>query len=249
MLLQSDYHIHAAFYRIKKTGDIPGPTAAEQTAAARAAGSGTVGIVEHCNASAKHPFSCLEDLSNEYYGNGFDRNGVFLGVEADLAEDGSDFCGSDGRKKLKLHYVIGSVHLGPSLIPEISDYISSEYRRITNCLRLNSNVDIIGHPFGEGMRWEKAGVISKWSWQMIPEDYLEDILHFAAESGKALEINRCDFSDPVYLDFLRRMCSEKIIFSVGSDAHSTAAVAVAKERTARLETLGFEENHHWRPRI
>ena len=84
---------------------------------------------------------------------------------------------------------------------------------------------------------------------MIPEDYLEDILHFAAESGKALEINRCDFSDPVYLDFLRRMCSEKIIFSVGSDAHSTAAVAVAKERTARLETLGFEENHHWRPRI
>ena len=38
MLIQSDYHIHASFYRVKGPGAEPGPTAAEQLAAARGAG-------------------------------------------------------------------------------------------------------------------------------------------------------------------------------------------------------------------
>ena len=66
MLIQSDYHIHASFYRVKRETDDPGPTAAEQLAAARAAGSVYVGVLEHCNASSKHPFYCLEELAKEY---------------------------------------------------------------------------------------------------------------------------------------------------------------------------------------
>ena len=60
MLIQSDYHIHAAFYRIKKEGDAPGPTAAEQLAAARKDGSVYVGIVEHCNTAPNIPFPVLK---------------------------------------------------------------------------------------------------------------------------------------------------------------------------------------------
>ncbi|MBR2873036.1 MAG: hypothetical protein IKB99_06025, partial [Lentisphaeria bacterium] len=85
MLIQSDYHIHASFYRLKKATDVPGPTAAEQLAAAREAGSVYVGIVEHCNTAEKHPFSCLQELSREYYSSGFPRENVFLGVESDLS--------------------------------------------------------------------------------------------------------------------------------------------------------------------
>ena len=67
MLIQSDYHIHASFDRVKAAAAVPGPTAAEQLAAAREAGSVYVGIVEHCNDSPKHPFYCLEELAAEFY--------------------------------------------------------------------------------------------------------------------------------------------------------------------------------------
>ena len=248
MLIQSDYHIHASFYRVKKEGAGPGPTAAEQLAAARAAGTELVGIVEHCNDAPHHPFHCLEELSAEYHAPDFPRENVFLGVEADLAEDGSDRCGPEGRAKLGLNYVIGSVHVSPVKIPDFSAYLAYEYKRIANALKSNANVEIIGHPFGEGIRWEKAGIIPKWHWGLIPEEFLSEILRLAKESGKALEVNRCDFSDSVYLDFLKEMKTQEILFAVGSDAHNTGGVANAAARTRVLEALGFQENCHWRPK-
>ena len=246
MLIQSDYHIHAALYRLKKPGDLPGPTAAEQLSAARNAGSVYVGIVEHCNSVPKHPFSCLEELSKEYHSSVFDRNNVFLGVESDLAEDGSDHCGFEGRKALGLHYVIGSVHLSPASVSDCRAYIDSEYKRITNALKYNANIDIIGHPFGDGIRWERNELIPRWSWELIPDRYIDEILHLARESGKALEVNRCNFEDPVYLDFLARIRDEKIFFEVASDAHNTAAVCKAAERTKFLENMNFKEEQHWK---
>ena len=102
MLIQSDYHIHASFYRPKNPGDIAGPTVKEQVDAARSAGSQIVGILEHCNYSPRHPFYCLEEMAAEYYAPDFNRENVYLGVEADLQDDGSDCCGREGREKLKL---------------------------------------------------------------------------------------------------------------------------------------------------
>ncbi|MBQ9087288.1 MAG: hypothetical protein IJY46_00760 [Lentisphaeria bacterium] len=246
MLIQSDYHIHASFYRVKRETDDPGPTAAEQVAAARAAGSVYVGVLEHCNASSKHPFYCLEELSNEYYSPGFPAENVFLGVEADLNDDGSDFCGQAGREKLQLHYVTGSVHCSPEKISSIEEYLAWEHRCIINALKYNPNVDIIGHPFGEGKRWVKSGDIACWHWGLIPENYLEDILHLASETGKALEINRGDFDDPVYMDFLRKMRDSNIIFEVGSDAHIPGNCVKAAVRTQKLDELGFKKENHWR---
>lgn len=246
MIIQSDYHIHATFYRPRDIRDDSFPKAHEQVKAARAAGSRIVGILEHCNHSPRHPFYCLEDLSAEYYSPGFDRENVFLGVEADLEEDGSDACGKAGREKLQLHYVIGSSHLSPSLIDDVHDYIVSEYKRISNALKHNDNINIIGHPFGEGMRWAKAGKIAKWEWSLIPQHYLDDIIRLAGENGKALEINRCNISDPVYRDFLLRIRDEKVLWSVGSDAHTVEVTAAAAERTKMLENLDFSEENHWR---
>ena len=248
MLIQSDYHIHASFYRVKKEGAEPGPTAAEQLAAARSAGTELVGIVEHCNDAPHHPFRCLEELSAEYHAPGFPRGNVFLGVEADLSGDGSDHCGPEGRAKLGLDYVIGSVHVSPAAVPDLSAYVEYEYTRIANALKNNANVEIIGHPFGEGIRWERAGIIPKWHWELIPERFLAEILRLAKESGKALEVNRCDFSDSVYLDFLKEMKVQEILFTVGSDAHGVKGVENAAARTRVLEALGFQESCHWRPK-
>lgn len=249
MLIQSDYHIHASFYRFKAPGDTAGPRAAEQVASARASGSVYVGIVEHCNASPRHPFHCLKELSAEYYADDFDRENVFLGVEADLEEDGSDACGRSGREELRLHYVIGSSHLSPSLIPDVGSYIESEFKRITNALKYNDNIDIIGHPFGEGIRWERAGVIQQWQWSLIPENYLDEIVRLAGKSGKALEINRSDFTDPVYCGFLQRIRDNGVLFTAGSDAHATAGTAEVIARTQKLADLGFSENNHWKVEI
>ena len=247
MLILSDYHIHASFYREKAPDADLRPTAIEQLVSARNGGCVYVGIVEHCNASPKHPFHCLEDLAKEYYAPEFPRENVFLGVEADLEDDGSDFCGKAGREKLGLHYVIGSVHCSPKSGITFEEYTALEHRRITNALKYNANVDFIGHPFGEGIRWERSGDIEKWHWGLIPENYLEEILRLAKESGKALEINRPCFEDPVYLDFLSRIRDEKIFFEVGSDAHRAApANTVTAERTKKLEELGFLEEFHWK---
>jgi histidinol phosphatase-like PHP family hydrolase len=249
MLVQSDYHMHATYYRLKNPGDVSGPLAVEQVNAARNAGSEFVGIVEHCNTSLHHPFHCLEELSAEYYADGFDRHNVWLGVEADLAEDGSDACSKCGREKLGLHYVIGSVHLAPKIIASVTDYIESEFKRISNALKYNDNIDIIGHPFGEGIRWERSGAVSKWQWNMIPDEYLSEVIRLAGESGKALEMNRCDLNDPVYVDFWNRIRDNGVFFSVGSDAHSVGGTFEVVSRTAYLEAHGFSESKHWKVSI
>jgi len=243
----ADYHIHASFYRVKRPGSETGPTVAEQIAAARAAGTVTVGIVEHCNDSAAHPFHCLEELGREFFSLDIDRSETFIGVEADLRHDGSDHCGAEGRKKLNLDYVIGSVHLSPKIIPDVRDYIDEEYTRIINALNNNSNINIIGHPFGEGIRYEMNNSIAHWSYSLIPEKYLCEIIAAAKNSGKALEINRCLEDDEAYTAYLKMMRDAEVFFTVGSDAHFPEGVGDAAERTHLLEKLGFNEKYLWRP--
>ena len=248
MIIQTDYHIHASFYRVKAEGAEPGPTVAEQQAAARAAGNKCIGILEHCNHAKHHPFHCLEELSAEYHSNSFDRSDTFLGVEADLNDDGSDDCGADGRAKLGLHYVIGSVHLSPKLIADIHDYIDTEFKRIRNTLLFNKNVDVIGHPFGEGYRWVNAEIIPRWGFDLIPQEYLQEITKLAAEKGIALEINRNDPTDAVYVDWLKAQRRAGVLFSIGSDAHTTDGCPQAAIRTRWAESLGFTEEQHWKPK-
>lgn len=76
--------------------------------------------------------------------------------------------------------------------------------------------------------------------------YLEEIIALAKNTGKALEINRCHEDDPVYVDFLKKWCSENIRFTVGSDAHFPEGVEAASIRTRWAEVLGFKEENHWR---
>ena len=247
MLIQSDYHIHASFYRVKAEGAAPGPTAAEQQAAARAVGDRFIGILEHCNHAKHHPFHCLEELSAEYHAPGFDRSDTVLGVEADLHDDGSDDCGAEGRARLGLHYVIGSVHLSPKLIADAETYIRTEYTRIRNTLLHNRNVDVIGHPFGEGYRWVAAGIIPRWGFDLIPPDYLAEIVDLAKNSGKALEINRNDPGDKTYVAWLEAVRDAGIPISIGSDAHTPDVCPQAAIRTRWAESLGFTEEQHWKP--
>lgn len=248
MLIQSDYHIHASFYRVKRPGAAEGPTAVEQQKAARDAGNIHVGILEHCNNSSAHPFHCLEELADEFYTPEFDRRNTYLGVEADLNDDGSDACGEDGRRKLQLDYVIGSVHLNPKMIPDVNDYIKVEYNRIKNTILHNRNVDIIGHPFGEGYRYADANIVERWGFHLIPQEFLAEIIDLAGKNRVALELNRCDMDDEVYIKFLHDIRDRGVLFSIGSDAHFPEGCPDAALRTRWAESLGLEEKNHWQPR-
>lgn len=247
MLLQSDFHIHAPFYRKREAGiDGPWPTVAQQQQAARAAGSRLVGIVDHCDTDPTHTFRCLEELAAEYHADAFDRTDTWLGVEADLHDDGSDECGPEGRAKLGLHYVIGSVH--PSeRFATVQSYIDMEFRRIRNALLHNRNIDVIGHPFGAGRNFERNGTIPKWRFGLIPREYLQEMVRLAAERHVALEVNRCLFDDEDYIRFWQDIRDAGVLFEIGSDAHKTAAMPVIRERTAWAEGLGLKEENHWRP--
>ena len=72
------------------------------------------------------------------------------------------------------------------------------------------------------------------------------IIRLAKENNTALEINRDNLNDPVYRDFLLRIRDEKLLWSIGSDAHTADVTIAAAERTRMLENLGFSEEQHWR---
>ncbi len=247
MLAQSDYHIHASFYRIRQEGEELGPTVAEQQRSARAQGCRFVGIVEHCNKDPRHPFHCLEELSAEYHSASFDRTDTWLGVEADLHDDGSDDCGAEGRAKLGLHYVIGSVHLDENHPATVEGYVDMEFRRIRNALLHNPNIDIIGHPFGSMNFYERTGVIPKWDFGLVPREYLQEIVHLAVERRVALEMNRCLMEDPAYIRFWEDIRDAGALFEIGSDAHKTGATYVIQTRTEFAQHLGLQEDRHWKP--
>ncbi len=246
MVFRDDFHIHAAYYR-RQTGEKNGPRVIDQITAAKAAGTRYMGIVEHCNTSPTHPFLSLVELREEYELLKPDYPGIFRGVEADLLDGGIDSCGYAGREFLGLDYVIGSVHLSPNIMPRFAEYLETEFSRIMLALKNNGNIDIIGHPFISGARYQKAGVIDKWDYSQIPPQWLWEIIREAKAGGKALEVNYSDFSDPVYRNFLGDMRDAGVRFTIGSDAHDVEGNARLEEFASMLDELGFKSENQWLP--
>ncbi len=246
MIFQDDFHIHASFYRNEASRN-DGPLVIDQIRAAESAGGGRIGIVEHCNSSERHPFSSLLELKAEFESLPLDRKRFFRGVEADLLPGGLDSCGRSGRRILGLDYVIGSVHLSPAVIPRFASYLEEEFTRIMLCLKNNENVEVIGHPFISGERYQRAGVIEKWSFAKIPPQWLTEIIETAKLCGKALEVNYFDFSDPVYKKFLADMRDAGVLFAIGSDAHFTEGCVKAAEYAGILNDMGFDSANQWYP--
>lgn len=247
MVFRDDFHIHAAFYRQQSEGGKSGPKVIDQINAAKAAGTRYIGIVEHCNVNPTHPFHSLIELKAEFETLKTQYSGIFRGVEADLLDGGIDCCGNAGRSFLGLDYVIGSVHLSPGIMPRFADYLETEYSRIMLALKNNSNIDIVGHPFISGTRYQKAGVISKWDYSQIPSQWLWEIIRTAKESGKALEVNYRDFNDPFYRNFLADIRDAGVRFCIGSDAHDIEGHVRLESFALVLDELKFTTENQWLP--
>jgi histidinol phosphatase-like PHP family hydrolase len=245
MLLKKDLHIHATAYNTSPTLDHIVSNVVEQC---RQNGLDYAGIIEHLNFNAKHPLYCIEALIADFRKLELPDN-FFLGVEADLNADGSDSCGAELREQLGLDYIIGSVHLGSQHFEHVEDYIDEELRRITLTLKNNQNIDIIGHPWVQGIRWERNGSIDHWDFGMVPESYQQQIIELAIEFNKAIEINNLPdiFMQDSYRKFLQKLLDSNVLVSVGSDAHRMENIKESNIRTEVLEVMGFKDKQIWIP--
>jgi histidinol phosphatase-like PHP family hydrolase len=245
MLQKKDLHIHATAYNMTPTISHNVANVVEQC---QRNGLDYAGILEHLNFNHKHPLHCIESLITEFRQLNLPSS-FFVGVEADINHDGSDSCGAELRRQLGLDYIIGSVHLGPKHFTKVEAYIDEELRRITNTLQHNPNIDIIGHPWVQGIRWERNGSIAHWDFDMVPEAYLEQIIDLAITNNKAIEVNNLPeiFIQESYQLFLKKLLASEVKITVGSDAHRIEKIKESNVRTQILEQLGFIDERIWGP--
>jgi len=246
MLKKKDLHIHATAYNSYPTID---HTVANVVKQCRQNRLDYVGIIEHLNFNEKHPIHFIEQLVSEFRSLELPDN-YFIGVEADLYADGTDSCKMENRRGFGLDYVIGSVHLGPRHISRVEDYIDEEFRRITLALKKNKAVDIIGHPWVQGIRWEREGLIPHWDFGMVPESYQDQVIKLALDNHKAIEVNNLTAimeQDDNYMKFLDKLLTSRVRVSVGSDAHQMKNIKESISRTEMLEKMGFKDEQIWIP--
>jgi DNA polymerase (family X) len=126
---------------------------------------------------------------------------ILHGTEVEIKADGSLDYPDDFLASLDL--VVASLH---SSLRQPREKITERLLKVVK----NPHVDIIGHPTGRELMPEREGA----------DLDMEAILHAAAESGVAVEINahpsRLDLDDP----FARRARELGVIISINTDAHS-----------------------------
>ena len=240
MISPCDFHIHVSAYRV--ASPVPDHTVAPILRDLCEKGYRTVGVVEHLNESPIHPIDYIRQLVADFRQCDLPID-AFVGTEADITDcDGTVSCDAALKGELGLDYVIGSVHLDPSHFERVEDYIEEEFLRILGCLRHSDSVDIIGHPWGQGQRWQKSGAIPAWSFSLIPQEMRQEIIRLSATTNKALEINigHNDVdNDPAYVEFLHDLSRGGGRVSMGSDAHRISQIPPAsrsQELLARLDS-------------
>jgi DNA polymerase (family 10) len=157
---------------------------------------------------------------------------LLQGAEVEIRGDGTLDHPDEVLRQLEV--VIASVHTG---LRQDKDTITN---RVVRAMR-NPHVDVIGHPSGRLLGRREASSVD-----------LDEVLHVAAETGTALEINampnRLDLDDV----HVRRAIELGVALCINSDAHSTGGLNVMRYgvATARrgwaeprriLNTLPLEE--------
>jgi histidinol phosphatase-like PHP family hydrolase len=148
--------------------------------------------------------------------------------------------------------LLGSVYLGPALVPVVTDYVEEEFRRHLGMLRNAPQIDVLAHPWGQGIRWQRNGSIDHWSFDLVSEDCQDCLIEEALKAGKAIEINfigKNRLDDPAEQRFVRKLVDSGVKISVASDAHELAAISRALLVNELLEKMGVEDSQLWMPNV
>ena len=247
--MMRDFHIHATAYR--EGNPAPDNTVAAVLAKAAELGLQYVGVGEHLNRSPNHPAACLHALVAEF--RSLPPNGTtmkaFVGAEADiLDQDGTVTCTAAQKRAFGLDYLLAAVHTNPASQPDVTRYVDDEHQRILGVIRRCAHVDVIAHPWGQGVRWERAGAIRRWSFDLVPDAYKDSIIAAAVRHDKAIEVNlggKTRVDDQGYVAFVCELRDSGVKISIGSDAHAVASIARGLDTYAFLQGLGIHESQLW----
>ena len=104
--------------------------------------------------------------------------------------------------------------------------------------------------------FERNGVPWPEDLRGVPKEYALQLAQLAKEHGTAVEVNAMaifenrdysqDFKES-YVDYLKVLNEEGVVFAIGSDAHHLAAVGSSRVCEEILDGLGVEEERIWRP--
>ena len=243
-----DFHIHATYHRF---GDRKSDMTVEKVLdQCKTLGLYMVGVGEHLDRSSKHPESCIRNLVNEFKSLNPPIDSYVFAEANVIDRVGTVTCSLDKKRDLGLDYLLGGFHTGAwnSTNQDVYAYIEEEYQRIVNMLKYSPQIDVVAHPWRAGMKWERNGSISKWSFELVPEDYQDKLIEEAYRRGKGIEINLKNTTlDEPYIRFVKKIRDSSVPLSIGSDAHKMDALGLSLDIIAFLNDVGVEDDDLWMP--
>lgn len=258
--MKADYHMHTSFSADSDT------TPEEMIQAAIQKGLQTICITDHHDIDFTEPgfqidfdnyFPVLRELQEKYRDKIEILIGMEFGMQPHLGETEKQLA-----KKHPFDFIIGSLHLVDGKDPYRGDIFHGKtdetvYRRtfelMIENIRKCPDFDSLGHMdyvvrYGTNREQE-------YSYQKYA-DYLDEILKYLIQNGKALELNTAGwkyglpFAHP-HMDILKRykeLGGEMI--TIGSDGHCPEHVAYDFPKVkAYLEMCGFKYYTEFRQRI
>ena len=184
-----DFHIHATAYRL-------GESRKDNTVEAVIShcmeyGLDIVGVGEHLNLSTKHPVECMRSLVQEFRTIDPPME-CFVFAEVDVLDrNGKMTCSSELKRELGLDYLLGSFHTGSwdGTNSDVNGFVEEEFLRLLGMVENCPYIDIVGHPWRAGVKWERNGSIQKWSLDLVPNEYQDRLMESALKHGMAIEVN------------------------------------------------------------
>jgi histidinol phosphatase-like PHP family hydrolase len=245
---RTDMHLHATYYRLESARE--DMTVTNIVRHLEAEGYNAAGIVEHLDATPKHPIHCLEALVAEFRSLSSSLD-LFVGAELDYERDGITIAEAQAiKRRLGLDFYFGAAHGVGKGVTSTAAYIEEHHRRLMGITARCDFVDIVAHPWSEGHKFASRGQIEAWRFELIPENYLREFIDAARHHSKAIEINRralADADDPAFQSYLQMLCDSGTQVTIGSDAHAMEWIDAANPLNALLQEAGFGPERLWRP--
>jgi histidinol phosphatase-like PHP family hydrolase len=245
---RTDLHIHATHYRL--SGAQHDMTVANIARRLESEDYAFAGIVEHLDTNPKHPLSCLEALVAEFRSLSGPLD-LYVGAELDYQGDAISIPEAPALKRsLGLDYTLGAAHGLGEGVTSAAAYIEDHHRRLMGIVECCPYVDIVAHPWCEGVRFASRGQVERWRFELIPERYLREFIDAAIYHGKAIEVNRKALAiadDPAFKRYLGMLRETGVPITVGSDAHSMDRIDSINPLNVLLQDAGFTPECLWKP--
>ena len=196
---------------------------------------------------------------------------VYLSAEVEvLDEEGNSPIDLEEHRDVlkKLDFLSAGFHLGEFLpeihrreLPKSKDkFIEYVHTKLMSLVK-SKLFKVILHPTDYGLGdCVHFGLCKSYSFENIPEEYLEEFTKMAAHYDKVIQINEPTALNPPkgYEEFIKKLIERKVKLTVGSDTHYIEDCVIkryrswpgkTKEAVRILKSCGASKNLLWIPEV